>query len=48
MGVAGPVIREVLASSAGGHSAITDPGHLLSRYVDAAQRIWEYVDGWRA
>jgi hypothetical protein len=46
MGVSGAVIREVLASSAAGQSTITDPSHLLARYVDATQKIWEYVDGW--
>ena len=40
------VIRDVLATSADGHSAITDPTHLLSRYIDAARKIWAYVDQW--
>ena len=48
MGVAPAVMREVLASSANGHSTVTDPSHLYSRYLDAAQKIWEFVDGWRA
>jgi len=47
MGVPAAVIKEVLASSANGHSAVTDPSHLLARYIDAAKRIWEYVDRWR-
>lgn len=47
MGVPASLIREVLASSAGGHSTIADPSALLARYIDAAQRIWAYVDGWR-
>jgi len=42
------VIREVLASSANGQSTIADPSHLLAVYIDASQRIWEYVDRWRA
>jgi len=46
MGVPAFVVREVLASSAGVQSEITDPSHLFSRYLDAAQRIWEFVDGW--
>jgi hypothetical protein len=25
---------------------IADPSGLLSRYVAATERIWEYVDGW--
>ena len=32
------LIRTVLASSAGGHSTIADPSHLLARYIDASQR----------
>jgi hypothetical protein len=40
------VIRDVLATSANGHSAITDPTHLLSRYIEAARKIWVYVDQW--
>jgi hypothetical protein len=43
-GAPASAIREVLASSAAGPSSVTDPSHLLSRYIDAAQKIWEYVD----
>jgi hypothetical protein len=43
-GAPAAVIREVLATSAAGPSSVTDPSHLLSRYIDAAQKIWEYVD----
>jgi len=46
MGIDTAVMREVLASSSGGQSTVTDPGHLFSRYLDAAQKIWEYVDAW--
>jgi hypothetical protein len=46
MGVNAVVLREVLAASAGGQSTITDPAHLYSRYLDATQKIWAYVDGW--
>ena len=48
IGVPGALIREVLASSSGGHSTITDPSALLERYVDAARKIWAYVDGWHS
>ena len=48
LGVSATLIREILASSAGGHSTIEDPSALLARYIDAAQRIWEYVDRWRS
>jgi hypothetical protein len=47
MGVRASLVREVLASSAGGHSTIADPSALLAHYVEAAQKIWEYVDRWR-
>ena len=48
LGVPAKLVRDVLASSAGGHSAIVDPSHLLANYIDAAQKIWEYVDRWRS
>jgi hypothetical protein len=48
MGVSATLIREVLASSGGGHSTIADPSALLARYIEAAQKIWEYVDRWRS
>ena len=48
MGVAPGIVGTVLASSSGGHSTITDPSHMLGTYIQAAQRIWEYVDRWRA
>ena len=47
MGVQGSLIRTVLASSHDGHSTITDPSHMLGSYIEASQRIWEYVDRWR-
>ena len=48
IGVPAALIREVLATSGGGSSSVTDPSALLARYVDAAHRIWAYVDGWRS
>ena len=48
MGIPGALIRTVLASSAGGYSTIADPSHLLGSYIEASQKIWEYVDRWRA
>jgi len=48
MGISPGLIRMVLAASATGQSTITDPSHLLGSYIDAAQRIWQYVDRWRA
>jgi hypothetical protein len=46
MAVPAALVSEVLASSAGGYSTIADPSHLLAAYIDAARRIWEYVDRW--
>jgi len=48
MGVSAALVRDILASSGGGHSTIADPSALLSRYIDAAQKIWAYVDRWRS
>jgi hypothetical protein len=48
MGISATLIREILASSGGGHSTIADPSALLARYIEAAQKIWEYVDRWRS
>jgi hypothetical protein len=48
MGVSPSLVRTVLASSAGGHSTIADPSALLAHYIEAAQKIWEYVDRWRS
>ena len=48
MGVSATLIRDVLATSSDGQSTIADPSHLLGRYIDASQKIWEYVDRWRS
>jgi len=48
MQVPASLIRTVLAASNNGQSTITDPSHLLGAYIDAAQKIWQYVDRWRA
>lgn len=48
MGIPAALIREILASSGGGQSTIADPSALLAHYVEAAQKIWEYVDRWRS
>ena len=48
LSVSATLIREILASSRAGQSTIADPSALLARYIDAAQKIWEYVDRWRA
>jgi hypothetical protein len=48
IGLSPALIREILASSAGGQSSIADPSALLAHYIDASQKIWEYVDRWRS
>src|SRR5258708_5267106 len=48
MGVPASLVREVLPSSGGGHSAIPAPSALLARYIDATQKIWAHVDGWKS
>jgi hypothetical protein len=40
-------VIEILNAS-GGVSTIADPTALLSRYVEASERIWRFVDGWRS
>lgn len=48
IGVPASLIREVLGSSAGGHSTMADPSALLAHYIDSSRKIWEYVDRWRS
>jgi hypothetical protein len=48
IGIPAEVVREVVSAGAGTRSAIADPTALLSRYIDASERVWEYVDTWRA
>ena len=47
IGIPAPLIVEVL-SAPSGMGTMADPTALLARYVDASERIWRYVDGWRA
>ena len=47
IGVPAPLIVEVL-SAPSGMSTMADPTALFARYIDASERIWRYVDGWRA
>ena len=48
IGLDAALLREILASSAAGPSSVTDPSHLLSRYVEATEKIWTFVDAWAA
>ena len=48
VGVPAGVVREVLSAGAGTRSGIAEPTALLAQYIAAAERVWEYVDTWRA
>ena len=47
LAIPGSLILEVLAAGPG-LSAVAEPSGLLARYIEASERIWRYVDGWRA
>ncbi len=48
IGISASVVRDVLGAGSGTLSSITDPTATLSRYIEAVERVWEYVDTWRA
>jgi len=48
IGIPASVVREVLSAGAGTRSSIAEPSALLAQYIAAAERVWEYVDTWRA
>lgn len=48
IGIPGDVVRAVISTGGGARSTIADPTALLSRYIAASERVWEYVDTWRA
>jgi hypothetical protein len=47
IGIPASLVRDVLSSAVTGQASIADPSALLARYIEAAQRVWEYVDQWR-
>jgi hypothetical protein len=47
IGIPAAVVRDVLGAAGSSQITIAEPTALLSRYLDAAQRVWEYVDRWR-
>lgn len=47
IGIAAGLVQDVLSAATTGQVSIADPSALLARYIDAAQRVWEYVDRWR-
>jgi len=48
IGIPASVVRDVISTGRGAHSTIAEPTALLARYIAAAERVWEYVDTWRA
>ena len=48
IGIPASVVREVMSAGMGTQSSIVEPTVLLSSYLAAAERGWEYVDTWRA
>jgi hypothetical protein len=48
IGIPGSVVRDVISTGRGAHSTIAEPTALMARYIAAAERVWEYVDTWRA
>ena len=48
LGVSSELTREVLAVAGSGPSTIADPTALLARYIGAVERLWEFVDTWKA
>jgi hypothetical protein len=47
IGLPTATVTEILAAPIAA-STIADPTALLSRYIDASERVWRCVDGWRS
>jgi hypothetical protein len=47
MGVPADLVRDIMAAGRGTRDTIAEPTALLKRYVEALERIWEYVDTWQ-
>lgn len=47
IGIPASLVRQVFSAGAGNQSTIEEPTALLARYLDSAERVWEYVDTWR-
>jgi hypothetical protein len=48
VGIPAALIRDVFATAADGHATIADPSAVLSRYLDGCERLWSFVDAWKA
>lgn len=47
VGVPAETTNEILSARSGAPSTIADPTALFARYVEAVERLWEYVDAWK-
>jgi hypothetical protein len=47
VGIPADLVREIMSAGRGTQGTIADPTALLKRYIDALERVWEYVDTWR-
>jgi hypothetical protein len=47
IGIPSSLVLDVLASSRTATAAL-DPSALFARYVEASERVWRFVDGWKA
>ena len=47
VGVPAALVTDVLSASRTATAAL-DPSALFARYVDASERVWRFVDGWKA
>jgi hypothetical protein len=47
IGIPATLVLDVLSSATSGQTSVAEPSALLARYIEAAQRVWEYVDRWR-
>jgi hypothetical protein len=46
IGIPAAVVNDVLTSRRTA-TAAADPSALLARYLEASERVWRYVDGWK-
>jgi hypothetical protein len=46
IGIPSSLVIDVLASSRTATAAL-DPSALIARYLDASERVWRFVDGWK-
>ena len=47
LGISSSLVLDVLAAGRTATAAI-DPSALIARYLEASERIWRFVDGWKA